>query len=56
MNAKEVIKIGLNLTFAASIAASNGVLPWLCFKVANSTINMAFLPNKPINIMMAICA
>ena len=56
MNANEVIKIGLNLTLAASIAASKGVLPSLCFSVANSTIYMAFLPNNPINMIIAIWA
>ena len=48
--------MGLNLTLAASMAASKGVLPSLCFKVANSTIKMAFLPNSPISMIIAICA
>ena len=56
INANDVMSMGLNRIFAPSIAACNGVSPSLCFKEANSTINIAFLPNSPISITIAIWA
>ena len=47
---KAVIKIGLNLDFAALIAASKRVSPFLNSSLANSTINIAFLAAIPISI------
>ena len=49
-NAKEVIQIGLNLNLAASMEASNILFAFFkCSSIANSTINMAFLADKPIS-------
>lgn len=48
-NASEVIIIGLNLTLAASTAASLMLSPsFSCNSRANSTISMAFFADSPI--------
>ena len=53
IKAKDVIRIGLNLIEAPAMAACKIVIPCKCFCTANSTINTAFLPNKPISITIA---
>ena len=52
--AAEVIKIGLNLAFAALIADIAKLSPCFLRCIANSTIKMAFFANNPTNIINAI--
>ena len=56
MNANAVIKIGRNLTFAPDRAASINVLPFSCSTLANSTIRMAFLADRPMSMTRPIWA
>ena len=56
INAKDVIRIGLRRSDAASTAALNGVIPSLCFKEANSTMSIAFFPSSPISMIIATWA
>jgi len=54
MKAKEVIKIGRSLSLAPASAASMRGLPFSYSALANSTIRMAFLAARPINITSPI--
>src|SRR5438270_12989926 len=56
MNAKAVINIGLNRSFAAISAESSIDLPLSNSIFANSTIRMAFLAASPISMTSPICA
>ena len=47
MNASDVIRIGRNRKCAASSVASIKPLPCACKSLANSTMRMAFLADKP---------
>lgn len=51
----EVIKIALNLAFAADIAAIGIDMPSALLAEAYSVIKMAVLANKPISIKRPIC-
>ena len=53
--AKEVIKIGRKRALAPKTAAQVMLIPILRRSKANSVIKIAFLANKPINIIKAIC-
>lgn len=54
INAKEVIKIGLNLAYAPFTAASTRFIPWRRLSTAYSTIKIAFLASRPISIIKVI--
>ncbi|MNH96176.1 hypothetical protein D3C73_488400 [compost metagenome] len=56
INAKEVINIGRKRATAPSIEAVTISIPCLYFKLAYSTIRIAFLPSKPISMTNATCA
>lgn len=53
--AKDVIKIGRRRAPAPSTAAQEMLIPIFRRSRANSTIKMAFLANRPINMISAIC-
>jgi len=55
IKAKEVISMGRKRNAAPSMAASINVLPAWRRCSANSTIRIAFLANKPMSIISAIC-
>lgn len=54
INAKDVITIGLNLSFAAVTAASSRSFPASTSSLANSTIKIAFLATRPTSITRPI--
>ena len=55
MNANAVIKMGRKRRRADSRAASWMGMPPSCFALANSTIRMAFLAARPINMIRPTC-
>ena len=56
MKLKAVMRIGRKRSFAASLAASTGDLPFSDSTLANSTIRIAFLAARPISMTSPIWA
>ena len=56
INAMDVIKIGRKRSRTASNVAGITAIPLSTRSLANSTINIAFFADKPINVIKPICA
>ena len=56
MKAKAVIRMGRKRRRAPFIAASKSVSPFSYSSLANSTIRMAFLAERPMSMTRPICA
>ena len=54
MKASEVIRIGLKRSRAAVSEACSTLMPCACRSLANSTIRMAFLADRPITVIRPI--
>ena len=55
-NARDVIRIGRNLSLIASSVALINSIPLSTLVLANSTISIAFLAASPIRVIRPICA